>query len=220
MARIYATQAAATARGAAVDTETAYVGTVSDMVDIGWWLTATGAGAGAVAQAAPALSETVRRRRAAARLVHAALQGWTEALRAEGVVHAAATVAVGHDYLYHAHQACYLMAIRDTLPVAQYESWCRAMAMGAADVTSPAAFFRVMEAGQGLAAPTQPCAWVRWGHTSGEGYTTAVRVDLADAIAESGPITVQAPGRLALDAADLPSDGLPADGSWIDRLAA
>lgn len=218
VARVHATQGEANTYAAATAGVTAYVGAVSDDVDIGWWLTASGAGAGTVAAVAPVLGDVVRRRRAAARLLHGALESWASALSAEGVVHAASVVAVGHDYLYHAHEAGYLMAHHDLTPIAQYEDWCRQMARGAADVTSPREFFLRMEAGSGLRAPTGPCAWVRWGNTLSEGLTTAVRVPLAEAIAASGPVTAQAPGRLALDASDLPAGGLHADGTWIDSL--
>ena len=219
VAAIFDSQAKADADGAGAG-RTAFPGAVDDSVDLGWWITTTGAGAGAVSASAPALNDTVRRRRGAARLVHGALHAWGQALTLEGVVHAAAVVAVGHDFLYHAHGAVYILAHRDILPIAQFEAWCRAMAMGAADVTSPQQFFTRMEAGQGIAAPAGPCAWVRWGHTQSEGFTTPIRTNLADAIAASGAITVQAPGNLALSSADLPSEGLAANGSWIDALAA
>lgn len=220
VARVHATQAAANARAATTAGVTAYVGAVSDDVDLGWWLTATGAGAGTVTAVAPALSDVVRRRRAAARQVHAALEGWTVALAAEGVVHAAAVVAVGHDYLRSAHQAVYIMAHRGAIGIASWEAWCAAMAQGASDVTSPREFFERMEAGSGLHAPTGPCAWVRWGHRQSEGYTTPIRVPLADAIAASGVPGPTTPGRLHLQASDLPGGGLHADGTWIDTITA
>lgn len=220
VARVHATQAAATARGAAVAGETAYTGAVSDDVDLGWWLTPSGAGAGTVTAVAPALPDVVRRRRAAARQVHAALEGWTVALAAEGVVHAASVVAVGHDYLQHAHQAVYIMAHRDLTAIASFEAWCAGMARGASDVTSPREFFARMEAGSGLRAPTGPCAWVRWGHRESEGFTTAIRVPLAEAIAASGVAGPGTPGNLDLQASDLPAGGLWADGSWIDSISA
>ena len=218
VSRTFDTQAKATARAAATAGETAYVGAVSDDVDLGWWLTASGAGAGTVTAVAPALSDVVRRRRDAARQVHAALEGWTVALAAEGVVHAASVVAVGHDFLYHAHQAVYIMAHRDAIGIASFEGWCAAMARGASDVTSPRAFFARMEAGSGLRAPTGPCAWVRWGHRESEGFTTAIRVPLAEAIAASGVAGPSTPGNLDLQARDLPAGGLHADGTWIDSL--
>ena len=218
--RVHRTQAAADARATATAGVSAYQGAVSDDVDVGWWLAVSGDGAGIVSAVAPALAADTARRRAAARQLHAALQGWTVALRAEGVVHEASVVAVGHDFLFRAHQALWIMAHRNLLPIAEFEDWCAQMGSGAADVTSPQVFFVVMEgAGTPIAAPTGPCAWVRWGHTQQEGLTTAVRVNLADAVAASGPVTVQAPGNLALVASDLPQGGLAADGSWIDSLS-
>ena len=216
--RVHRTHAAADTHAGAIAGVSAYQGAVSDDVDVGWWLAISGGGAGAVSAVAPALAADTARRRAAARRLHAALQGWTAALLAEGVVHSWAVVGVGHEYLRRAHEAGWIMAHRDLLPIAQYEDWTAQMARGAADVTSPRTFFARMEAGGGIATPTGPCAWVRWGHTAQEGLTTAVRVDLADAITESGPVTAQAPGRLGLTAADLPSEGVAADGSWIDSL--
>ena len=220
VARVHATQAAANARAAATAGVTAYAGAVSDDVDIGWWLTASGAGAGTVSAVAPALSDVVRRRRAAARQVHQALEGWSRALAAEGVVHAASVVAVGHDFLFHAHQAVYIMAHRSAIGIASWEGWCAAMARGASDVTSPQEFFARMEAGGGITAPTGPCAWVRWGHRESEGLTTAIRVPLADAITVSGQDGPLTPGYLHLQASDLPSGGLHANGSWIDTINA
>lgn len=217
--RVHRTQAAADARAVALAGVTAHQGAVSDEVDVGWWITIAGAGAGAVSDVAPALAAVVARRRAAARRVHVALQGWSAALAAEGVVHGAALVAVGHDFLWRAHQASWLMAHRDILPIAQYEDWCTKMALGAADVTSPQTFFEVMIR-RSIPAPNGPCAWVRWGHTAQEGLNTAVRVDLIDAITVSGAVTLSAPGNLGLNSADLPGDGIPADGSWIDSLTA
>ena len=219
VARIFSAQGPATARAAAVDGETAYVGAVSDEVDVGWWIVASGAGAGTVTAAAPALDAVVQRRRAAARRVHEALQGWSAALTSEGVVHPASIVAIGHDYLYRAHQAVYIMAHRNLLAISEFEDWCSKMAMGASDVTSPSEFFARME-GPGVVAPSGPCAWARWGNTVSEGLTTAVRVPLAQAITVSGPTTLQAPGNLNLLVTDLPQGGLAANGAWIDRLAA
>lgn len=220
VARVHATQAAANAHAGATAGVTAYAGAVSDDVDLGWWLTATGAGAGTVTAAAPALSDVVRRRRAAARQVHAALEGWTAALAAEGVVHAASVVAIGHDFLFHAHQAVYIMAHRDATAIVSFEAWCAGMARGASDVTSPRQFFERMEAGGGITAPTGPCAWVRWGHRQSEGFTTAIRVPLSEAIAASGVAGPLTPGNLGLDARDLPAGGLHADGTWIDTVTA
>lgn len=196
---------------------TAFGAAVSDDAEPGLVPTVSGAGGISRTLTIPA---TVQRRRAAAWLVHGALQGWSRELAAEGVVHPAATVAIGHDFLFHAHQAVYIMTHRNLLPVGEFENWCQKMALGASDVTSPAEFFRRMEAGQRLAAPAGPTAWVRWGNTVEEGLTTAVRVPLAQAITASGPTTLQAPGNLNLLASDLPDGGLAANGHWIDQLAA
>ena len=166
VARIYATPGQAAARAGAVADESAYVGAVSDDVDTGWWIVISGPGAGTVTAAGPVLNAVVQRRREAARGAHGALQGWTRALADEGVVHPAAVVAVGHNFLYRAHQAVYIMAHRNLLPIAEFEDWTRQLSMGARDVTSPAEFFREMESGDGLDAPSGPTAWVRWGHTA------------------------------------------------------
>lgn len=213
-------QAEADTRATAQAAETAYQGAVSDDVDVGWWLTASGAGAGTVAAALPAseISADTRRKRAAARRVHVALQGWATALAAEGVTHAASIVAVGHDYLWRAHQACYLVMTHGTWTVAQLEAWAGQMALGAADVTSPATFFSLMEGGgTPLSAPTRPAAWVRF---SGTGpAATAERVNLADAETASGTRrSGGGEGNLDLQASQLPAGGIPADGSWIDSL--
>lgn len=207
VARVYGTQAEANARAAGAADETVYGRAVSDDVDLGWWVTITGVGAGTVSQTPEALPADTARKRAAARKVHAALMGWTAALAAEGIAHAASVVGVGHDFLYRAHQATYLVFVHGGYTVAQLESWATEMAKGAADVTSPQSFFRRMEA-SALASPNQPAAWVRF--TAG----VATRVNLADALAASGPRN----GGLNLQANQLPADGLSADGSWIDSL--
>lgn len=209
VARVYETQAAANARAAGADDETVYGRAVSDDVDIGWWLTARGAGAGTVSETLPegTISADTARKRAAARKVHAALQGWTAALTAEGIAHAASVVDVGHDFLYRAHQACYLVFVHGGYTLAQLESWATEMAKGAADVTSPPVFFQRMEAGA-LSAPNQPTAWVKF--VAG----AATRVNLADAADASGPTN----GGLNLQANQLPAGGLTADGSWIESL--
>lgn len=54
IATVHATQALANARALAQADETAYVGAVSDDVDPGWWLVASGAGAGAATATPPA----------------------------------------------------------------------------------------------------------------------------------------------------------------------
>ena len=217
--RIHRTQAAADARAGVLAGVTAYQGAVSDEVDVGWWITISGAGVGTVSVVAPALAAVVARRRAAARRLHVALQGWGAALTAEGIVHGAALVGMGHDFLYRAHQAGWLMAHRDALPIEEYEDWCAQMALGPANVTTHQTFFRELSGGS-VTAPNAPCAWVRWGHTVQEGLTTAVRVTFMDALPSSGAVTLGAPGNLGLDSADLPRDGIPADGSWIDSLVA
>ena len=217
VARVFASQADATAGGAA-DGETAWNGAVSDDVKPGWWLVIGATPeAGNVSEALPAgtLSADTVAKRAAARQVHRALVGWSAALAAEGIAHAASVVAVGHDFLYQAHRATYLV-FHKTGPAyttAQLQQWAALMARGAADVTSPFTFFRRMEAGS-IAAPNGPCAWVDFGGAAG----AARRVNLAQAQARSRAATAQ--GGLGLDAAGtgLPADGLAADGSWIDSL--
>lgn len=54
IATVHETQALANARAAAEAAETAYVGAVSDDADPGWWLVASGAGAGAATATLPA----------------------------------------------------------------------------------------------------------------------------------------------------------------------
>ena len=218
IAAVFDSQAAANARAVAANDETVYGGAVSDDADVGWWLTITGVGNGTVAATPAALPADTVRKRAAARRVHAALQGWTAALAVEGVTHPAAIVAVGHDFLFRAHQACYLVFKHGAYTVAQLESWAGEMAKGAADVTSPATFFARMEGGGSpLAAPTQPTAWVKF--TAHSNTATAVRVNLADAVTASGSRrSGGGEGNLDLDASDLPADGLHADGGWIETL--
>lgn len=218
VARIYATQAEADTRGTAQADETAYQGAVSDDADVGWWLTASGAGAGTVSATPAALPADTRRKRAAAEQVHAALRSWTRALAVEGVTHAASIVAVGHDFLYQAHRACYLVFSHGGYTVAQLEDWATQMALGAADAKSPHTFFQRMEgSGTPIAAPTGPTAWVKF--TAHNASATAVRVNLADAAAASGPRrSGGGEGNLDLDATQLPANGLSADGSWIDDL--
>ena len=220
VARVFPTQGEAT-QGGAADGETTWHRSVDDDVKPGWWLvTGAGAGAGSVSEGLPAntLSNDTVRKRAAARRVHAALQGWTSALAVEGVTHPAAIVAVGHDFLFRAHQACYLVFKHGAYTVAQLESWAGEMAKGAADVTSPATFFARMEGGGSpIAAPTAPTAWVKF--TAHSNTATAVRVNLADAVTASGSRrTGGGEGNLDLDASDLPADGLTADGGWIETL--
>lgn len=213
VARVFPTQALATA-GGATDGETAYVGAVGDEVKPGWFLITSTSEAGNISEGVPAgvISANTARKRAAARRVHQALIGWTAALTAEGIAHPASVVAIGHDFLFRAHQATYLVFRNGARTAARLEGWATQMAMGAADVTSPAEFFRRMETG--LAAPNGPCAWVDFGGLNG----VARRVNLAQAQARSRAATAQ--GGLGLDAAGtgLPADGLSADGSWIDSL--
>lgn len=212
----FADQAAAVAAAAADPNAAAYAAAVADDAEPGLVLTISGAGAGGIAQAVT-IPAVVARRRAAALKAHGGLERRSAAALLEGATWPATALTIWHEFLYRHHQAVYLMAHRDLLPIDRFEAWCGAVELGPSDAATTHIALRLITAG-GIVAPTVPCAWVRWGHTDDEGVTAAIRVPLRQALAASGPATVEAPGNLGLVAGDLPDDGLPADGSWIHRL--
>ena len=222
--RVHRTQAAADARAVALAGVTAHRGAVSDEVDVGWWITIAGAGAGTVSGVAPALAADTARKRDAARQAHKVMLNWTSRLAAAGIIQDSKILSLGHDYLYRAHQALYLIA-RSAYTADQIVDWCGQLALGASDVTSPREFFLRLRdsSGTDITRPVGPCAWVQWriarGTPAQGGW--GERVPLGQAIAASGAASPQRPGGLNIyhRGDDLPGDGLPVDGSWIDTIA-
>ena len=221
--RVHRTQAASDARAVAVAGVTAYQGAVSDEVDVGWWITIAGAGAGTVSGVAPALAADTVRKREAARQAHTALLRWTSEINTAGIIQDFGILSLAHDYIFRAHQALYLIA-RSAYTADQIVDWCGQLALGASDVTNPREFFlRLRVSGVEITRPSGPCAWVQWRiarATPAQGGW-GERVPLAQAVAASGPASPQRLGGLDIyrRGDDLPDDGVPVDGTWIDTIA-
>ena len=132
------------------------------------------------------------------RSLHTQLHGWADGLDALARGQPQEAVNTGHDFLFHAHEAAYLIG-RDstTYSAAQRIAWAGSMATGAADVQSPAQFYQRVREGSGIAAPTTPITWVN--------PADATKLNLASATAVTGTVPT---------AADL------SNGGWIDALTA
>lgn len=135
----------------------------------------------------------LERLKSAFRSLHVQLHGWADGLDALSRGQLAEVVSAGHDWLYWAHGAAYLIG-RDstTYTIAQRIAWAGSMATGAADITSPAAFYA---SAAGRVAPTGPKTWVN--------PETGAKVNLDSAIDVSGTVPTSA---------DL------SGGAWIEAL--
>lgn len=183
---------------------------IPDIVEPGVWYDATAQTFGLV----PILSDTQRLRNAA-RNVHGQLLLWAEALTEEGLTWPFNVVNVGHNFLSYAHHGVYLMMHnyrymvgqpqgRSPWTVDQRVNAANAMAMGAADVTSPHEFYEQMTLGESvLNAPTGPVLWVN--------VNTGERVSLT--LVNTNTIDME------LDEDQLPSESI-LHGNWIDSLEA
>ena len=119
----------------------------------------------------------------AARFLHTQLNAWADGLDrySRGVPHA--HVVKGHDFLYQAHRACFLVMTGAATGGGwagrndqQRIAWAFAMAQGAADTTNPLEFY---ERAGALTAPTVPKAWVD---------RNATRLNLSAAITINGTV--------------------------------
>ena len=142
-------------------------------------------------------SEGLAGLRDAFRTLHQQLHNWADGLDRLARGQAAATVAIGHDFLFRAHQAAYLIGRNSTTyTIAQRVAWANAMATGAADVTSPAEFYQhVLD--DGITGPTGPTAWVN--------PADATKLNLSASQTISGTV---------------PTTAELASGNWIEALSA
>lgn len=120
----------------------------------------------------PALTG-VDARKDAARSAYDQLDAWTAALAAEGVYHSIEHVGIGHDFLFYARQALYLVMNDATYTHAQKVTFCAELSKGASDVTSPFTFFQKVDSIADAAVPKEVCSWVN--------PSTGARVMLANA---------------------------------------
>ena len=131
------------------------------------------------------------------RNLHTQLHAWADGLDALSRGQPQSLVNKGHDFLFYAHQAAFLIG-RDstTYSQAQRIAWANSMATGAADVQSPAQFYQRITPSS-VNSPTGPITWVR--------AADAVKVNLSNAITVTGTVNVET---------DL------VNGGWIETLTA
>lgn len=92
----------------------------------------------------PRLPATIATLQYMARLVHGALESFTERLEARGVLHDADEVAIVHNYISYAHHGTYCVVARQAttttaLTIRQRITFCLNMLLGPADITDVAA---------------------------------------------------------------------------------
>ena len=156
--------------------------------------------------------------KSAFRGLHNQLHNWADGLDALGRGQPFRLVNAGHNWLYYAHYASYLIANNqiagpdfNNLSAAQRIAWANRTAQGAADVTSPFQFYQregaIPEANTALYnGPQEPTVWVR--------PNDATALNLANAL-YSTTTPVFAP----IAAADISNVDLTT-GSWIEALTA
>ena len=104
--------------------------------------------------------------------LHTQLHGWADGLDALSRGQPLRLVQAGHNWLYYAHYAAYLVGTNQiagsdfaNLSGAQRIAWAGRMAQGAADVTSPFQFYQregALASNHALYdGPTGPATWVR-----------------------------------------------------------
>ena len=146
----------------------------------------------------------------AAYLAHDQLIAWREALEAVSLYYPAEDVAVGHDYLTFGHRGVRGVMLSTFWSVAERVKFAEEMATGAADVTTPAEFFELIEQaredsddGEGILAPTQRCVWVN--------PTGAERFNLAQVIGSTEGVEANM-------VAEVDDYTIYANGAWIDGI--
>ena len=130
------------------------------------------------------------------------LLGWATGLDGFSPFEPANIVAKGHDWLAWAHFGLNMVCRSTSWTLAKRINFCKGLAMGAADVTSPAQFFA--KAGD-LDAPTEPVVW------------SDPRTDNGDRVNLSGAVTLT--DALKNDLASQPTVDEIASRSWIAGLA-
>ena len=149
--------------------------------------------------------------------LHGQLHGWADGLDALSRGQPARLVQAGHNWLYFAHYAAYLVGTNqiagttfNNLSRAQRIAWTGRMAQGAADVTSPFEFYQR----EGALASNHPL------YDGPTGPATWVRPDNATALNLSASLhAASSPAFAAIAAVDIATVNL-SDGDWIDALTA
>ena len=156
--------------------------------------------------------------KSAFRGLHTQLHAWADGLDALSRGQPARLVSAGHNWLYYAHFAAYLVGtnqisgtIFNNLSRAQRIAWANRTAQGAADVTSPFQFYQREGAISPdthplYNGPTEPAVWVR--------PDNATALNLASAL-HSGTSPAFSP----IAAVDIMTINL-SDGGWIEALTA
>ena len=153
----------------------------------------------------------------ALRSLHEQLHGWADGLDALSRGQPARLVQAGHNWLYFAHYAAYLVGTNqiagttfNNLSRAQRIAWAGRMAQGAADVTSPFEFYQregaLLTSHPLYDGPASPATWVR------PDNATALNLSASLYAASS-------PAFAATAAVDISNVNL-SDGGWIDALTA
>ena len=180
----------------------------------GWYRTPNGVQlARPVTQAALDL-ETLK---TAFRNLHIQLHGWADGLDAMARGQPLRLVQAGHNWLYYAHYAAYLVGTNqiagsdfNNLSAAQRIAWANRMAQGAADVTSPFEFYQR----EGALASNHAL------YDGPDGPATWVRPDNATALNLAGSLySGSTPPFAAAAAVDILNVDL-SNGGWIDSMTA
>ena len=151
------------------------------------------------------------------RSLHSQLHVWADGLDSLSRGQPARLVQAGHNWLYFAHYAGYLVGTNqiagttfNNLSGAQRIAWAGRMAQGAADVTSPFEFYQregALASNHALYdGPTGPATWVR--------PDNATALNLANSLYSGS-----SPPFAAIAAVDINTIDL-SNGGWIDSLTA
>ena len=148
--------------------------------------------------------------------LHLQLHVWADGLDSLSRGQPIRLVQAGHNWLYYAHYAAYLVGSNlvdgttfNNLSIAQRITWTIRMAQGAADVASPFEFYQregsITDTSHDLYnGPTGPATWVN--------PATGTALNLADSL-YAGSSTPFVPASTV----DISTVNL-ADGAWIDSL--
>ena len=150
------------------------------------------------------------------RTLHNQLHVWADGLDALARGQPERLVRAGHNWLYYAHYAAYLIGTNqvsgtnfNNLSAAQRIAWANRTAQGAADITSPFEFYQregaIPEANTALYnGPQEPTVWVRPDNASALNLASSLYSTTSPAFAAVGSVDI-----LTINLAD---------GAWIDSL--
>ena len=180
----------------------------------GWYRTPNGVQAARPMTQAALDLEAIKN---AFRAMHGQLHAWADGLDSLARGQPARLVQAGHNWLYFAHYAAYLVGTNQiagadfaSLSGAQRIAWANRVAQGAADVTSPFQFYQregaIAEGHDLYDGPTGPATWVR--------PDNATALNLASSLHAGST-----PAFAAVAAVDILNVDL-SNGGWIDSLTA